>query len=190
MAERWPAGLLPAGDPSARIDNQMGRVQTPPQPVNATVAMPGAPSAQDALRPLLMRDLRVPGVSIHDREGDLVLVFERGLFGAGQARIHANSRAVLRPLAKALGEPDRRIQIVVSGLTDPAPPRTADYRDNESLALARAAAVLDFLLAAGVPASRLTLRAAGDGPAPFANDTAEGRARNRSVMIRISILRG
>jgi OOP family OmpA-OmpF porin len=67
--------------------------------------------------------------------------------------------------------------IEVRGHTDSAGPAGP----NQALSEERAAAVVDELVARGVPEDRLTATGAGETEPIAPNDTEEGRARNRRI---------
>jgi OOP family OmpA-OmpF porin len=71
---------------------------------------------------------------------------------------------------------------VVEGHTD----STGADAYNQALSERRANAVLKYLVDAGVPAARLSARGFGESEPVADNDTAEGRAQNRRVVLRRS----
>jgi OOP family OmpA-OmpF porin len=71
---------------------------------------------------------------------------------------------------------------VVEGHTD----NTGSDAYNQALSVRRANAVLKYLVDAGVPASRLSAQGFGESQPVADNDTAEGRAQNRRVVLRRS----
>jgi OOP family OmpA-OmpF porin len=71
---------------------------------------------------------------------------------------------------------------VIEGHTDASGP--ADY--NQALSERRANAVLDYLVAAGIDADRLTAVGYGEAQPIDTNDTEEGRAHNRRVSAALS----
>ncbi len=72
--------------------------------------------------------------------------------------------------------------IVVEGHTDSV--GTAAY--NHMLGLRRAQSVADYLIAAGVPASRVLVRSEGYASPIASNETDEGRRENRRVEVRVA----
>ena len=72
------------------------------------------------------------------------------------------------------------INIEIQGHTD----NTGTPEFNRLLSLARARAVSNYLIAAGVAAERLRLKAFGETQSIASNRTAEGRRRNRRVVIQ------
>lgn len=113
-------------------------------------------------------------------------ITERGLvaemagvqFATGAATLNPSAREALARFAGIVAS-YRTLEFMVEGHTD----TTGNQAKNEALSLARAISVRDYLIAQGVPASRIEVE--GLGPAnPIAdNETAEGRARNRRVEI-------
>lgn len=100
-------------------------------------------------------------------------------FATGSADILADSRATLDRAVAALRTITGNVEI--GGHTD----STGSAAGNLALSQARAAAVRQYLIDAGIPAARLT--AVGYGPdQPVAtNDTDEGRALNRRIEFRL-----
>jgi flagellar motor protein MotB len=68
--------------------------------------------------------------------------------------------------------------------------RSKRFSDNEALCFARAVAVIERLRqSARLPVSMFAARAAENNRSPYPNDTPENRARNRTVVMRISALK-
>jgi flagellar motor protein MotB len=103
--------------------------------------------------------------------------------------LSAEGKSELENLGLRLRPQARRLIVCVVGVSDDLPvnPRSR-YRDNHFLALARADAAAAVLAAASdIPASQITLRSSA-GPL-YPNDTADNRARNRTVEVRIADFR-
>lgn len=117
-------------------------------------------------------------------EGVRLRVEDRLLFPTAQAEL---TEAGLALVAGRLGEVVARHpgEVAVQGHTDSRPIRTPRFPSNWALSSARAIAIVEALVAAGVDPGRL--RAVGlAGTRPLAsNDTADGRARNRRVEVVI-----
>ena len=97
-------------------------------------------------------------------------------FGSGRADIDPDSAGLLDRLVEtALRCPTADIEI--AGHTD------ADGEDasNQALSAKRAQAVLDYLVKAGLPASRFTAIGYGSTQPVASNDTDEGKAQNRRI---------
>ncbi|MDE5807726.1 MAG: OmpA family protein [Muribaculaceae bacterium] len=103
------------------------------------------------------------------------------LFNTGSYQLSAASQAALAKVAYNLGQfPDTDVTIV--GYTD----NTGTEAINEKLSQERADAVMDYLINAGVPASRLKAIGRGWNDPVASNATPEGRAQNRRVEIYIT----
>lgn len=101
-------------------------------------------------------------------------------FEAGSATLTVLGQQVLDDLAGVLKRmPERRFEII--GHTDAQGARLS----NLALSAARADAVKAYLTGKGVPAALLGTSGAGPDRPVASNDTAEGRARNRRIEVRV-----
>ncbi len=101
-------------------------------------------------------------------------------FKTGEAVLLPNSFEELDTLALILNR-EKRCKLEIFGFTD----NSGNEATNKQLSLARAAAVLAYLVAAHVPADRLNAQGAGSSH-PIANNTTEqGRMANRRVEIKV-----
>ena len=105
------------------------------------------------------------------------------LFGSGQARLSAESSAVLRRLAATLKPFPNPIR--VEGHTDNVPINTREFRSNWELSAARAATVVHLLMEEGVAPPRLAVIGLGEYRPAQPNNTPEGRNANRRVLLVI-----
>jgi outer membrane protein OmpA-like peptidoglycan-associated protein len=113
----------------------------------------------------------------------LVNLPESVTFATGSADVRADLRADLRSIAANLvSYPNSRIQ--VQGHTD----NTGSAAYNFDLSQRRAMSVLDILVGAGVPATRLSAIGYGEDRPVASNSTESGRAQNRRVEIIITPL--
>ncbi len=103
------------------------------------------------------------------------------LFSVGSSELSAASLQTLSDLNRVLKKYPKN-RIVVQGYTD----STGSDAINQKLSTARAKAVYDYLLGSGL--KTLSITYVGYGPAnPVAsNDTEEGRAANRRVVLSIT----
>jgi len=120
------------------------------------------------------------------REGLRLNLAQDILFRSGQVTLESYGVGVLKKVANQLTEFDQHVE--VQGHSDNVPLSASLSRrwgTNWELAAARAAQVVRLFEGEGVDPSRL--RAVSFGPhAPLAsNDSAEGRARNRRIEIRL-----
>lgn len=114
-------------------------------------------------------------------EGDLAALLARSKieFATGSARIQAGSGPLLDLLTARILECPGKLRI--EGHTD----NTGRVSTNARLSYERAQAVRAELIARGVPADRLTARGYGARDPIADNATADGRARNRRIEIRV-----
>src|SRR5271167_3858971 len=97
-------------------------------------------------------------------------------FDTGKATLRPESEKVLAEVAALLkSQPDWKMKI--EGHTD----STGTKQGNQALSQQRAAAVVAWLVADGIPASRLTAVGMGDTKPIADNATDAGRSRNRRV---------
>ncbi len=104
------------------------------------------------------------------------------LFASGQATLEPRASGLLGEIAQLLNV-DETHPITVEGNTDDVPIHSSLYPSNWELSTARASTVVEFLIAHGVAASRLTATGNADQHPIDSNATAAGRARNRRVEI-------
>ncbi len=105
------------------------------------------------------------------------------LFRSGSSRASGQSEPVLRRLADVLiAGPNN---IVVEGFTDNRPIRTIAFPSNWELSSARAATVVRLFVEFGVPPERLAAVGYGEFRPVADNTSAEGRAKNRRVVLVI-----
>jgi len=114
-----------------------------------------------------------------EKRGLVITLSGEVLFKSGKANILPLAREKLRQVSGALLEMEESKMIVVEGHTDS---RGKDSYNRE-LSRARANAVRSFLIAEGVPATRVTAVGKGEDEPIASNRTADGRANNRRVEI-------
>ena len=102
-------------------------------------------------------------------------------FAAGTATIAPESEAVLNALTVA-AKRCIGVRIEVRGHTDD----TGDAERDRKLSKARAAAVVAYMTGLGIPAGRISARGYGGAKPLAANDTEEGRAKNRRIELAVS----
>lgn len=133
-----------------------------------------AGAAADALRARL-------GNQRATRAADgMQMTIDDAAFGSGRATLRPEARESLGGIVEFVNrDPGKPVRI--EGHTDSSGSSNA----NLALSQRRAEAVRDALVASGVEASRITVVGVGSERPVAANDTAEGRARNRRVDIII-----
>ncbi|HEY0061132.1 MAG TPA: flagellar motor protein MotD [Telluria sp.] len=105
------------------------------------------------------------------------------LFDPGEARLAPDSEQALRALGALLKEDTHAIQ--VEGHTDDTRIATPVFASNWELSAVRASSVVRLFIDSGVAPSRLTAVGRASNLPVAANDTPEGKARNRRVAVTI-----
>lgn len=106
------------------------------------------------------------------------------LFTSGDAVPNNAAFDIVEKVAKILAPFENPIH--VEGFTDNQPIQTAQFPTNWELSTARAASIVRMLAMDGVNPSRLAAVGYGEFQPVADNDTAEGRGRNRRVVLVIS----
>ncbi len=119
------------------------------------------------------------------RSGRMVLVLPNDvLFDSGRASLKPAGKETLAQLASALAPiQGRRFQ--VSGHTDNEPIRYSGFASNWQLSSERALAVVGLLIQGGMRADSLSAAGYGEFDPVAANDTAEGKAKNRRIELTL-----
>ena len=102
------------------------------------------------------------------------------LFDLNKATIREESEETLQAIADIMEEYPQTV-FHIGGHTD----STGSEEYNEQLSRERAASVREFLIQAGIPASRLTSEGYGEARPIAPNNTAKGRQENRRVEISL-----
>lgn len=105
------------------------------------------------------------------------------LFPSGDARLQPDAKPILDELAKILRNFDNNIK--VEGFTDNVPISNMIYPSNWELSAARAASVVNLLMHQGVRPTRMAAIGYGEFHPVTGNDTAEGRNKNRRVVLAV-----
>jgi chemotaxis protein MotB len=120
------------------------------------------------------------------RSGLQIVLPNDVLFAGGSAELKPEGQSLLKELVGALeGVP---YQIVVIGHTDNVPIGSGlakRYPSNWELAGARASGVVRMMVAEGIPPQQLLAISMSDTRPLAANDTPEGRKRNRRIEVRL-----
>ena len=118
-------------------------------------------------------------------EGLLVSIRDNVLFESGRAEVRTGDLTIANEIADLLiMEPPRNI--IISGHTDNVPIRTARYESNWELSVMRAVEFMKIILKNEQLDPRwFSAKGFGEFQPVAANETAEGKARNRRVEILI-----
>ena len=76
--------------------------------------------------------------------------------------------------------------VKVEGFTDNTPISNSTFDSNWELSTARATAVVRLMIAQGIQANRLAAVGYGEYQPAVSNDSSEGRAKNRRIVLMIS----
>ncbi len=106
------------------------------------------------------------------------------LFASGSAELSAQAQTIFAEIASVLKGYDNPVQ--VEGHTDNLPISNLRYPSNWELSAARATAIVKLLEADDVAAARLSAVGYAEHQPVASNETAEGRARNRRVVLMIA----
>lgn len=123
-----------------------------------------------------------------DDSGPVIAVPSRNLFGPGPADLKEEGKAILSKAARAIkasGKPGLRIEAHTDNV-----PMGPKYRDrfptNKELSEERARVVAGFVAGeTGIASDRLVAAGLADSKPTASNDTAEGRAKNSRIEIRL-----
>ena len=124
--------------------------------------------------------------------GDRFVFQSEVLFPSGSDVLQAAGQDEMRKLAEAIIQLNKEIPsdinwiIRVDGHTDNVPVSSGRFADNWQLSSARAAAVVRFLVSAGVPPQRLAATGFGEFQPLVAGNDAESRARNRRIELKLT----
>ncbi|OGS08543.1 MAG: hypothetical protein A2270_01230 [Elusimicrobia bacterium RIFOXYA12_FULL_51_18] len=105
------------------------------------------------------------------------------LFDSGSADLKRGAKELLRSVAENLKKMDS--PVLVEGHTDSARMLGKKFRSNRELSLMRAFSVINYLVAGGFPAGKLSAYGYGEYRPLAQNDTEEGRGKNRRIEITV-----
>ena len=183
----WSCGRSPQapaaeGKPTAR-PQLVQQPQPKPEPRPAPNAQPQPVVMQPKVQPEAVSGQQSvasgqpSAVNWEERLAALAVTFD---FGQSEPHFADGNEATLRQLVAAM-QADPAMRVTVTGHTDNV--GSADV--NMRLGQQRADAVRQRMIALGIPADRITTASRGEEQPVAPNDTAEGRAQNRRVVIRV-----
>lgn len=112
----------------------------------------------------------------------VLLVLQDVNFGFGRSELRPRAKPILDRGAQQLNQIPN-VPLMIEGFTD----SVGSDAYNNKLGLARATAVRDYLVQAGVDPNRLSVSSGGKSNPVASNKTAAGRALNRRVVIRKNV---
>ena len=178
------ASQLQSGRAGVRVG---GRQPSPrSQGELAKVAAGGPPEAlqkmSDAVRAAMKDLIRENLVTVRRHEHWLEIEIRTDiLFASGVSQVSPGAEPVLRQLADILRPFPNPLRI--EGYTDDVPIATARFPSNWELSAARAASVVHLFMEAGVEPTRMSVAGFGEYRPVADNASADGRNRNRRVVI-------
>lgn len=123
---------------------------------------------------------RVPYQYTFEVSGDL-------LFDSGKDELLQRGYDTVQKAAAAIHRRYPDSVIIIAGHTDDQKlGKGAKFKDNQALSLARAQAVMNYLVRSGMDPSKLSVVGYGDTKPIASNATLEGRAKNRRVELVVS----
>ena len=121
----------------------------------------------------------------YDERGLVARMLDRVLFDSGKAQLRHGASRVLDKVAQVLKEVPNQ-PVGVEGHTDNIPIKHSGWADNTALSVARANAVVDYLVQQhGFDRNRFKAVGYGDERPIASNDAEAGRQKNRRVEIVI-----
>lgn len=126
-------------------------------------------------------------LSVEVKNGKVyVSMSDKLLFKSGSAAVETKGKEAIKVLAGVLDK-NRDIDILIEGHTDNVPIKTAIYRDNWDLSVARATSIVRILTDEyKIEPTRLTASGKGEFSPRASNETTESRALNRRTEIILS----
>ena len=126
-------------------------------------------------------------LSVEVKNGKVyVSMSDKLLFKSGSAAVETKGKEAIKVLAGVLDK-NRDIDILIEGHTDNVPIKTAVYRDNWDLSVARATSIVRILTEEyKIEPTRLTASGKGEFSPRATNETPDGRALNRRTEIILS----
>jgi len=130
-------------------------------------------------------EIKAESVEIERDDKGVVLRFQDSvLFGLGSATLSDDAKRILDKVARPLI--NTLYAIEVEGHTDILPIRSSDFPSNWELSVARATAVIRYLVESHrFPPARLAAKGMADNQPLAPNDPARGNPRNRRVELHV-----
>jgi len=147
-------------------------------------------SATNKLRNTLrdaLFNFKTDELSVEVKNGKIYIsMSDKLLFSSGSVQVEQKGTQALQLLADVLNK-NPEIDVTIEGHTDNIPIKTALYKDNWDLSVARATNILRILVNDyKVAPARLTASGKGEFTPKASNATPEGRAKNRRTEIILS----
>jgi len=158
------------------VNKQVGAVNTRVDSTDAKVAEVDRTS-QEALKRAIDAGKLAEGKFLYS----VVLSDDSVKFPLNRAELSPEAEQRLADFAGKLKGDNKNVYLEIQGFTD----ATGDTKYNETLASERAETVRKFLSKQGVPLNRMATISYGEDDPVAPNDTPDGRAQNRRVVIQV-----
>lgn len=137
------------------------------------------------IRAALRWEIKDGAVDVETEGRKIVIrIREKASFSSGGAALREEFRPILDRVGQILKETEGRI--IVSGHTDERPIATSHYRSNWDLSASRAVSVVHELIdVSRIPSARFSVEGMAETHPVAPNDSAENRAKNRRVEIKL-----
>ena len=179
-AEAAPASATPVAIAAPAASNAAAPPMPAAAPVTHTENAPAVASAAADPAPVAATLAARLSVLAPDGSDAAQMTLEDLVFEPGTAQLVAEAQIGIARLAAFVGS-DAARPVRIEGHTD----ATGSPDANRALSLRRAEAVRDALVAAGISPQRIAVSGEGSAQPVASNDEAEGRARNRRVVVRL-----
>jgi len=128
------------------------------------------------------------GIGYGTRDGRMVISIPTEItFGSGKAELSSSGSSALTAVAKALQQEYPEAEYWIEGHTDSDPIVKSKFATNRDLSLARAMAVLHYLVEdTGIPDGQCVVAGWGEYRPVASNDTHANKAKNRRVEIVVN----
>jgi chemotaxis protein MotB len=137
------------------------------------------------LQSALIDEIRDGEASLELNQDWLIIELSSGmLFSSGSSVAHSRAKQVVKIVKDIIAPVDNYIR--VRGYTDDESIRNEMFRSNWELSVARATSILVELEALGINSARMAIEGYGQYSPFVSNDTEQGRAENRKVVIALS----
>lgn len=171
------------------LSSEVSELEVRLQEANARLSRQTTP-AQEPARPAVRRssELDAFGIQTEDRGNDVVYTVPSAItFPSGSATLSQDGKKALRELAKVLLRDHSRGVFRIEGHTDTDPISKSKFANNRDLSLARAMAVLTFLVEeCGLADKQCVVTGFGPHRPRDPGSSADAKARNRRVEVVVT----
>ena len=157
------------------------------QIINLDKPLAGTPfsSMKEQLSTDLLELIEEGYVNVDEKDDWLTIELSSGLlFDSGSAAPRGITRQIIQQILQTVSNANNYIR--VRGYTDNQPINNEVYQSNWQLSVARATAIVEMMQSEGIAPPRLAIEGYGEFQPKDSNETVQGRANNRRVVIALS----